>query len=334
MKRYFRFFIVLLIILSFTTLYAKKLNLDENNKRKDVVVQTRDTTSDDAVSIGGKLIVDGLVDGDAVSVGGIVDIDGKITGDLVVIGGTGNIGPNTEVEGSFVNIGSSLNIDKKAVFHGEKTSINLGPINRLIGNHYLMSHGRTSYRRGPFSFVLRYDISWIRILSKSIISYLLALAIVVLFKKGTRNVERTMNINPFATFLAGFLVELLIIPLMIILAISVIGIPFIPIFLLALFVALIFGGAVTTYMIGKYTVNKIGKGKIHISLVVLVGTVVIAILPLLSLLISMTNIGWLNILFLSLTFTEMYIILTYAFGSVTLSLFGTRIYKNEVKDDK
>ncbi|NIA23160.1 MAG: hypothetical protein GWP03_03250 [Proteobacteria bacterium] len=334
MKRYFNFVLLFLVVLSFTTLSAHKLDIDNSNKQKNVMVQITDTTSDDAVSVGGDLVVNGVVNGDAVSVGGVADINGKITGDLVLIGSSGKIGPKTEVEGSFVNIGSSLDIDRNAVFHGEKTFINLGPINRLIGNRYLRSYRTTNYHRNPFSVITFHESSWIGMIARFIICYLLALALVVLFKRGTNNVERTMNISPFATFLAGFLVELLIIPSIIVLAVSIIGIPLIPILILALFVALIFGGAVLTYMIGKYTVNKIEKKNVHISLTVLTGLIITSVIPLLGFLLNLTNVTWLNILFVSLNFTEAYILITYALGSVTLSRFGTRIYKEEIKTNE
>ena len=333
MKKYFKFAPFLLIVLVFTTLSANKLKTDNDNKQKNIVVQITDTTSDDAVTVGGNLTVNGVVDGDAVSVGGVVDINGKITGDLVLIGSSGKIGPEAEIEGSFVNIGSSIDIDKNAVFHGEKTSINLGPINRLIGNRYLRSYGTSNYPMHRIRF-FTYDYSWFRSISKFIIYYLMALAIVVLFKKGTRNVEKTMNISPFATFLAGFLVELLIIPSIVILAVSIIGIPFIPVLILALFIAMIFGNSVLIYMIGKYTINKVGKKNVHVSLTVLLGLIVMSIIPLLGLIVNFTGITWLNILFVSLYFTEIYIIITYALGSVTLSRFGTRIYKEGQENDE
>ena len=334
MKKYLNIVLFIMVLLSFTSLSAKKINLDNHNKQRDIVVQSNDTTSDDAVTVGGKLFVNGEVDGDAVSIGGIVHINGRITGDLVLIGSSGEIGPNTVVEGSFVNIGSSLNIDKKAVFNGGKTSINLGPINRLISNRFLHSYGAVKYKRigrGPFHFI-EYDHSWVRMVSKFIITYFLILALVVLFKRGTYNVEKTMNINPFATFLAGFLVELLLLPSMIVLMVSIIGLPLIPILILVFFVAMTFGSAVLTYMIGKYSVKLFRWRNVHIAITVLIGLVVLSIIPLLSMLTFLISSAWPNILFISFTFTQMYIVVTYAIGSVTLSRFGTRIYKNRPED--
>ncbi|RKX70096.1 hypothetical protein DRP43_03720 [candidate division TA06 bacterium] len=333
MKKYFSLFVFLFLIsLLFTNIYGSKKSIEYTNEYKnvDVSVDQDDTLSNDAVSIGGTLDINGVIDGDAVSIGGEVNINGEIEGDLVVIGSYGEIDSLTIVNGEFVNIGSNLDIHKNAQFKGAKTNISLGPINKLVGLRFIPYMGK----RNNISFK---GFNLVSGITKFIILYLLSLAIILIFK-GSRKVEETTIKNPFRTFLAGLLVEILVIPAIIVLLISIIGIPLVPFFILLLFIGVFFGTAVIIFMTGKYVCNKFNKHNIHPSLTILIGLLVLSVIPLIHFIGVWANIGWIEVIFAILLYIQSFIIITYSFGAVALSKFGTKIYKkvqigekNEVK---
>ncbi len=333
MKKYFKLSgFLFLISLLCINIYGSKRSVEYTNEYKnvDISIEQSDTLSNDAVSIGGILDINGVVNGDAVSIGGKVSINGTIDGDLVLIGSYGKIDSLTIVNGEFVNIGSNLDIHENAQFKGAKTNINLGPINKLIGLRFMPYMGKGN----NISFKGSNLVSGI---AKFIILYLLSLAIILIFK-GSKKVEETTIENPFRTFLAGLLVEILIIPAIIVLLISIIGIPLVPFFILLLFIAVFFGSSVIIFMTGKYVCNKFDKHNMHPSLTILIGLLVLSVIPLIHFIGVWANIGWIEALFAVLLYIQSFIIITYSFGAVALSKFGTKIYKkveigekNEVK---
>ena len=333
MKKHFKLFVFLFFIsLLFTNIYGSKRSIEYTNEYKnvDVSVDQDDTLSNDAVSIGGTLDINGVIDGDAVSIGGKVNINGEIEGDLVLIGSYGEIDSLAVVKGEFVNIGSNLDIHKNACFKGAKTNISLGPINRLIRLTHIPYMSKT--HKIPFI-----GTKITTGIAKFVILYLLSLAIILIFK-GSGKVEETTIKNPFRTFLAGLLVEILIIPAIIVLLISIIGIPLVPFFILLLFIGVFFGTAVIIFMTGKYVCNKFDKHNMHPSLTILIGLLVLSIIPLMNFIGVWANIGWLEVIFAVLLYIQSFIIVTYSFGAVALSKFGTITYKkveigekNEIK---
>lgn len=314
------------LIFSFPALYAEEAEgIDsietsvKDSISKDYTVTEEDTLNDDAVTIGGNLEISGIVTGDAVCIGGTVDINGTVEGDLVLIGSAGKIGSMAVVKGSYVNIGSSIDIDSGAVFSGESTNISIGALDRVIKLAL-----RSKYGIGE-EHAHRPVLEILKIVSGFIVIYLISLAIVLLVRPH-RRVESTLYANPFFTFLAGIGVQLLFVPAIVLLAISILGIPFIPLFILAVFAGLIFGAAVTVKIAGRWLLTKMNVVDAHPALVVLAGLGLLTVIPLLSAIINIAGVPYLDGLFGFLKFVQTYIVITYAFGAVFLSRFGTLEY--------
>lgn len=300
---------------------------------RDYAISETDTLSDDAVTIGGSLNISGVVTGDAVCIGGTVDINGTVEGDLVLIGSAGKIDSMAVIKGSYVNIGSSIEVDSRAVFEGENTNISIGALDNVIKLALRSKYGINDEHKPSAVHEI------MKIISMFIILYLVSIAIILLVKPH-RRVESTLYSNPFFTFLAGIGVQLLFVPAIVLLAISILGIPFIPLFILAVFAGLIFGAAVTVKIVGSWVLSKMNAENPHPALIVLTGLAVLTVIPLISALITIIGVPYLDGLFGFLKFVQTYIVITYAFGAVFLSRFGTLEYvrgagkkKNESNPD-
>jgi len=323
------------ILISFSTVFAEDViedidsaesieNALDDSISKDFLILEADTLHDDATTIGGNLEVKGIVEGDAVCIGGTFDVNGSVTGDLVLIGSAGKIGPLAHISGSYVNIGSSVEIDSNAVISGEKTNISIGALDKVIKMALLSKYGITDKAvHHPMKDILGFITGFIVI-------YLIALFIVLLINPHKR-VESSLQGNPLMSFLSGILVQLLFVPAIVLLAISIIGIPFIPLFMIAVFAGLIFGAGVVIKTIGNWGLAKMNMENRHPALAVFAGLLLLSIIPLISLILEWFKVPYIEGLFGFLNFIQTYILLTYSFGAVFLSRFGTMVYIRKAK---
>jgi len=282
---------------------------------------------DDVVTVGGHIDVLEAVKGDVVCVGGTFNINALIEGDLVLIGAAGKIDSLTLVKGELVLVGTNAEIDSNAVFEGEKTNIQINGIGDLVR---LMSKSR--YRGDDFSIEHVFKIADVlSLIAKFIFLFILAVLIILLVKPYKR-VESSILESPFFIFAMGLLTEILIVPAIVLLAISIIGIPFIPIFILALLVGLAFGWAVVVNYVGKWVTEKIWKREMHAIANVLLGLATLSIIPLIHSILTWANVSYIDSLFGFLSFMQNYVVLTFAFGGVLMSRFGTMIFvKNKAE---
>jgi cytoskeletal protein CcmA (bactofilin family) len=113
---------------------TKSLDLDDTIRRAvgrrisfgNTVRVERDQRAKEAVAMGGKLEVLGVVEKDAVAVGGDVHISGEVMGDVVSIGGSVQVDSTAHVHGEITSMGGSINIDPGATVDGEKHSLGAG----------------------------------------------------------------------------------------------------------------------------------------------------------------------------------------------------------------
>ncbi|MGE3062309.1 MAG: hypothetical protein AB7T10_01580 [bacterium] len=288
-----------------------------------------DSLNDDVVTIGGHINVDGIVEGDVVCIGGTFDVNAQIKGELVLIGSTGKIGPLTVVEQEFVMLGSRADIDTAAVFKGEKTNIQIngiGAIVRLLASHN--SEGKFTMERD------RFDITDIfNMLAAFIVMFAIAAAVIMIVKQHKR-VESSILESPLFIFLMGLLTEVLIIPAIILLAISIVGIPFIPLFVLALLAGLLFGWATVVNYTGKWIGEKLWKRELNPIMSVFVGIAAFSIIPLIHNILNWADVNYLNTLFGFLKYMQNYIIITFAFGGVLMSRFGSTVFQKNSAEKK
>lgn len=84
----------------------------------DLVVATGESCAEDAVVIGGNLVVQGTVGGNAVAVGGAVEVSGHVGGDVVSVGGEVNLQDGARVEGDVAALGGVSRRAPGAVVQG------------------------------------------------------------------------------------------------------------------------------------------------------------------------------------------------------------------------
>jgi len=282
---------------------------------------------DDVVTVGGHIEVLEHVKGDVVCVGGTFDINALIEGDLVLIGSTGKIDSQTVVKGEFVMVGSTADIDSNAIFEGENTNIQI----KRIGD-FVRLLSKSKYHKGNFPVEAGFRIADVlRRIAQFVFLFILG-AVIILLVKPYKRVESSILESPLFIFVMGLLTEIFIVPAILLLLISIIGIPFIPLFVLALVAGLAFGWATVVNYIGQWIADKIWKKEMHPILNVLIGLTALSIIPLIHAILTWTNVSYLNSLFGFLSFMQNYMILTFAFGGVLMSRFGTFVFvKNKAE---
>lgn len=272
--------------------------------------------SDDLVSIGGKINAEAEVSGDVVGIGAQVYINSRVRGDVVMIGSRGKLDSNTIIEGDFVVIGSVFDVHDNVMIEGQKTNISLGPLTGLM-------------KMGEFDFP--YERSFtagklVGAIAKFILIFIFALLVIVIYKKYHR-IEDTVSGTPLKTFLFGLLVEILIVPAIIVLIVSLIGIPFIPLFILAVLFGGFVGASIIMHMFGRYVLKEfLHKENAHYALNLLAGLAVLSILPLIYHIATWTNVGWLTTLSGILKSIQWYTVITFSFGAMFLTRYGTYDY--------
>lgn len=282
---------------------------------------------DDVVTVGGHIEVLEPVKGDVVCVGGTFDINALIEGDLVLIGSTGKIDSQTVVNGEFVMVGSTVDIDSNALFEGERTNIQIKGIGDFVR---LMS--KSKYHRGNFPIEAGFRIADVLGRITQFVFLFILGAVIILLVKPYKRVESSILESPLFIFVMGILTEILIVPAILLLVISIIGIPFIPLFVLALVAGLAFGWATVVNYIGKWVAEKIWKREMHPIMNVLIGLATLSVIPLIHAILTWTNVSYLNSLFGFLSFMQNYVVLTFAFGGVLMSRFGTFVFvKNKAE---
>ena len=71
--------------------------------------------SGDLVTLGRKVVVEGVVDGTVVSIGGDVTVTGKVSGDLLVLGGNGSVTGGGQVVGDLLVLGGEARAEAGGV---------------------------------------------------------------------------------------------------------------------------------------------------------------------------------------------------------------------------
>lgn len=84
----------------------------------DLIVSPDQTCSDDAVVIGGNLLIQGYVGGNAVALFGSVQISGQVGGDIVALNGAIVLEDGAQVTGSATTLGGQLRRAPGAVVQG------------------------------------------------------------------------------------------------------------------------------------------------------------------------------------------------------------------------
>jgi hypothetical protein len=239
---------LILSIVLFTGLTSGLLASDRSIVKigSDVHIE-KDMRVDDAVAVGGSVIVDGIVDGDAVAVGGSIHLSEEaiIHGDAVTVGGTINEAEGSMVYGTTVDVGS---FDFQDIF--ESSRFFKGP------------QGMPGIPRG---------LKFIPLIGL----FALVLLLAVLIPKELSTVASNVKNEPVIMFLWGMLGIILIVPLAVMLAISIIGIVLIPLEILAVFLATLIGYIAVAVIIGKKILRALKTDNPSVVLSALLGVLIL-----------------------------------------------------------
>jgi len=197
-----------------------------------------DETVTSAVSVGDTTTVAGTVSQDAVSVGGdlIVRSGARVGKDAVAVGGDVVVEDGAAVDGEAVAVGGKVVVKDGAAVKGNRTSVNL-PLPAVGGLAGVLSMA---------------GVFWvIAAIARSVIIFTIALLIAWLAPERVAVAREYLHRRPGWSVLSGVLVVLAVIPLLAVLAITIIGIPLIPIVAVLLAAVLLFGMTALLVWLGE-----------------------------------------------------------------------------------
>jgi hypothetical protein len=224
--------------------------------------------AEDAIAVGGVVLVDGEVTGDAVAVGGTVTINGRVNGDATAVGASVILGADAEVLGDVTSVGGKVVKPATARIDGQVQEVSslfsldglkLGPIFRQghSGIDVDDDEDDDTFFRRTGSFVAR-------VLRTAFYGLLVWLAILLLPRPLDRMRTAVAN-DPWRQGLIGLVTQILFLPVMflavVVLAVSIIGIPLLVlvpvVFLLAVIGALL-GFAAVSEQVGIWARDRFG----------------------------------------------------------------------------
>lgn len=215
----------------------------------DYVLQTGQTLNGDLVVLGGDATIkdDAAVNGDIALFGGTLNLTGDVNGTVAAIGANVSLGEGAIISGELISVGGN-------VLGAENATIR-GGIQTITPRAFLFDKETFSF--SPFGesndinnvggWFLRFLGKVMQILAVAV----LAVIVVLLLPKPTKNVADTIADQPWMSGGAGLITFLATPLVLIILAVTIILIPIIFLVLLALAVAAVFGWIAIGYELGK-----------------------------------------------------------------------------------
>ncbi|REJ75081.1 MAG: polymer-forming cytoskeletal protein [Acidobacteria bacterium] len=248
-------------------------------------------------ALGGKVEIDGEVDGGAVALLGPVIVNGKVRGDVVSIGSDVRLGPTAVVTGDVTSVGGEVERSPGAQVEGEISEaalgVDLGDLDLFSGAPDL---SRLS-RRGLSSLDEWFGFFWALVVAGCYV--ILCGLMAVIAPRAVDNVRRTVSRDTWKCALLGLAIGLLVIPatvvIVFLLVVSIIGIPFlilVPFVYLFLVLAGLFGLAGTAMAAGRVVRDRFGLGVGGGLLSMVVGLVALRGLMLLSDLFDALGMPW------------------------------------------
>jgi hypothetical protein len=225
-----------LVILAAAELFffaSRGISYGEVNFGGDIVVPAGQTV-ENAVSIGGNVRVYGEISEDAVAVGGkiIVEKGGIIRGDAVAVGNGIVIGDSATVKGDAVSIGGNFVLSPTGTIRGEtvrtdgcaaarvKTKAKEGVKNTLKGVVFGPFFGLSGFFGAALLTTL--------LILKTLFLLVTSMIIQILFTERADRMAECIRARPGTSIVTGLLVYLLIPVAFLLMLVSIIGIPFIP----------------------------------------------------------------------------------------------------------
>lgn len=284
----------------------------------------------DIVKFGEKIKVEAgeKVRGSVVSIGGDVVVRGIVTQDAVSIGGDVYVSSEGEVAGSAVSVGGRVTREPGGKIGKEEVSVGPGwfPAFCVFGGG---DSGEENH--GPFifsnlaRFIMR--VFWIGLVIA------IGMGIVLLFPRQLEIVGEKVRQSPWKMGLAGFLAEILIVPVLVIvtvaLAITIIGIPLlilvIPLCVLAIVAGFFFGYIGVANLAAQFVELRTGKRIESPYVRIALGVLLLMLAGLLSWVLRLGEgpLHYAGLFFGILSWMIFYLAATIGFGAVVASRFGT-----------
>lgn len=213
------------------------------------VLQSEHTLNGDLVVIGGNADVqnNAVVNGDIVMLGGNLDLAGMVNGDVVALGANVSLSKGALISDEIINLGGTVSGTENATVRGGIQTITPRAFrfdkDLFQFKNYYMPNDYTNFG-GWFLSVLGQIM---QVLAMSV----LAVIVLLLMPKLTRNVADTVSDQPWMSGGAGLLTFIATPLVLIILTITIILIPVTILVALALAIAIIFGWIAVGYELGK-----------------------------------------------------------------------------------
>src|SRR4051812_8340096 len=208
----------------------------------DVVVAKGETVGD-TVIVAGTLKMEGEINGDLVAVASKAYIDGPVHGTIVVVPGPVKFGPNADISGDAVVVGS-YEKDPKAKIGGQFHPVsvpNLVPV--VTGAKDFIFEGLIMMRPLPPS------VRWVWIFHGAMLLVLIGMTL--LFPKPVAVGAKAIGERPVVSIFSGFLTAILFIPVLLLLVVTVIGIVAVPFAIAGVILAALFGKASVLEFVGQ-----------------------------------------------------------------------------------
>jgi len=300
-------FIVAVIVLSLAGIaHAQGFTMKMNG---DVMIPADTVHEGVAMTMNGRIQVDGTLRGDAITMNGDIVISGMVTGSVRTFNGNVMLLPTARVEGDVAAVNGRVDQQPGAVVTGQvsqgsilstppkpqQPQLSPQPQQPQLSPPPQSSRPRWWERMDEWRWERRWPASWGRaFFGWATIGFIALTALIALLFPGhLQRIAGGLSATPGEAFLAGLAVWVALPLLAVALAISIIGIPALVLMPLAVGVLAIFGFAATSLLLGDRLGNAIRR-ETNPVVDTIIGAVVLGALALVP------GIGWLAV-FLAVT---------------------------------
>lgn len=258
----------------------------------DIVIPAGTVHEGVAMTMNGRIQVDGTLRGDAITMNGDIAVSGTVAGSVRTFNGSVTLQPAARVEGDVTAVNGRVDQHPGAVVTGR---VSQGPIFRSQPQQQPPSRPRWWERPRAWSWDRMWPAPLVRLFAAWATVGFIALTalIALLFPTQLRRISSGLSTMPGQAFLAGLAVWVVLPVLAIALAISIVGIPALMLLPLAVSVLAIFGFAASAMLLGHRLGEAIRREPNPV-LETVIGGVVLGVLGLVP------GVGWLAI-FLAVT---------------------------------
>lgn len=300
-------FIIAMIVLGAGGLvHAQGFTIKMNG---DVMIPADTVHEGVAMTMNGRIQVDGTLRGDAVTMNGDISVSGTVSGSVRTFNGNVTLLPTARVEGDVTAVNGRVDQQSGAVVTGQVSQGSIlttppqaqqpQPQQPQISPQPQQPQAPPSRpwweRRDEWRWERRWPGSWARaFFGWATIGFIALTALIaLLFPSHMQRITKELSSTPGQAFLAGLAVWVVLPILAVVLAISIVGIPVLVLMPLAVGLLAIFGFAATSSLLGDRLGDAIRR-ETNPVVDTIIGAIVLGVLALVP------GVGWLAV-FLAVT---------------------------------